>query len=197
VSVHANRAAQVRLGVRVEVFTVLWMVVEAVVSIGAGIVAGSALLTAFGMDSVIELVSGGILLWRLAVEARGEHTEQVEYAEQSAAWVVAIALVLLCLYVLLTALAGLITRARPESSLVGIIVAAAAVVAWHDETSFGYPLGEWSLTRRCSQFIYLWVYGSNRAPWNWPERPLPLVVGRACGSTDLLVLAHPRDPRSS
>lgn len=47
----------------------LWMIVKAAVSIGAGVLAGSALLTAFGIDSVIELVSGAILLWRLQVEA--------------------------------------------------------------------------------------------------------------------------------
>ena len=43
-SVQTDRAAQVRMGVRVEVFTVLWMIVEAAVSIGAGVLAGSALL---------------------------------------------------------------------------------------------------------------------------------------------------------
>jgi hypothetical protein len=64
-SVQADRAAQVRADVRVEVFTVLWIIVEATVSIGAGVIAGSALLVAFGLDSVIELVSGAILLWRL------------------------------------------------------------------------------------------------------------------------------------
>src|SRR2546426_5251178 len=42
--------SQVRLGIWVEIFTVLWMVVEAVVSIGAGIAARSTLLTAFGID---------------------------------------------------------------------------------------------------------------------------------------------------
>jgi divalent metal cation (Fe/Co/Zn/Cd) transporter len=127
-SVHADRASQVRSGVRIEVFTVLWMVVEAVVSIGAGVRAGSALLIAFGLDSIIELVSGATLLWRLAAEARGENTEQVERAERRAAWVVAIALVLLCLYVLVTALYGLITQSRPAGSLVGILIAASAVV---------------------------------------------------------------------
>jgi hypothetical protein len=47
----------VRAGLRVEIITVTWMAIEAIVSIGAGIVAGSILLTAFGIDSVIELVS--------------------------------------------------------------------------------------------------------------------------------------------
>lgn len=127
-SVQANRAAQVRIGVRVEVFTVVWMVVEAAVSIGAGVLARSALLTAFGLDSVIELVSGAILLWRLSVEARGEDTEHIERAEHRASWVIAVSLALLCLYVLGTAIYGLITQSRPESSLVGIVISIAALL---------------------------------------------------------------------
>ncbi len=126
--VQAKRVAQVRLGIWVEIFTVLWMVVEAVVSIGAGIAARSALLTAFGIDSVIELVSGAILLWRLSVEARGEDTKRIERAEQRAAWVVAVALALLCVYVLATAVYGLLTQSRPENSLVGIAISIAALV---------------------------------------------------------------------
>jgi divalent metal cation (Fe/Co/Zn/Cd) transporter len=127
-SVNVSRTAQVRFGVRIEVFTVLWMVVEAIVSIGAGIIAGSALLTAFGIDSVIELVSGGILLWRLLIEANGGEIERVEQAEHRAAWIVAISLALLCLYVLVTSMYGLVTQSRPESSFIGIAISAAAVI---------------------------------------------------------------------
>src|SRR5512135_1341054 len=97
-SIQADRAALARIGVRVEVFTVLWMTVEAVVSIGIGVRAASALLIAFGIDSVIELASGAILLWRLSLEARGEETEQVEQAEHRAALIVAILLAGLCFY---------------------------------------------------------------------------------------------------
>jgi divalent metal cation (Fe/Co/Zn/Cd) transporter len=114
--------------VRIEIFTLIWMIVEAVVSVVAGVVAGSLLLTAFGIDSVIELISGAILLWRLSVEARGGNAERVERAEGRAAWVVAAALALLCLYVLASAIYGLVARAKPESSPVGIAVSAAAVV---------------------------------------------------------------------
>lgn len=127
-SVQSNRAAGVRLGVRVEVFTVVWMVVEAAVSIGAGVMARSALLTAFGLDSVVELVSGAILLWRLSVEARGEDTEHIARAEHRASWVIAVSLALLCLYVLGTAIYGLITQSRPDSSLVGIVISIAALL---------------------------------------------------------------------
>ncbi len=73
--VNVSRAAHVRTGIRVEVFSVIWMVIEAIVAIGAGIIAGSALLTAFGLDSVIELVSAGVLLtaiYGIAVHAMPE-----------------------------------------------------------------------------------------------------------------------------
>ncbi len=127
-SVQARRAAQVRAGVRIEIFTVIWMVVEAAVSIGAGILASSALLTAFGLDSVIELVSGAILLWRLLVESRGEDAEHIERAERRAARVVFVALALLCLYVLFTSIYGLVTRSHPEGSAIGIAISASAVL---------------------------------------------------------------------
>src|SRR6266568_6791394 len=127
-SVQARRAAQVRAGVRIEIFTVIWMVVEAAVSIGAGILAGSALLTAFGLDSVIELVSGAILLWRLLVEAKSGAIDRVERAEHRAAWVVSISLVLLCLYVLITAVYGFVTQSKPESSPVGIALSITAII---------------------------------------------------------------------
>lgn len=127
-SLSGGRAALVRTGVRIEIFTVLWMVVETTVSIGAGVLAHSALLIAFGIDSVVELASGAILLWRLSIEARGETTEQVERAEQRAAWVVAISLALLCLYVLSTAVYGLIIRSHPDRSLLGIAISIAAIV---------------------------------------------------------------------
>ncbi len=127
-SIQANRVTEVRRGVHIEIFTVLWMVVEAAVSIGAGVLAGSALLTAFGLDSVVELVSGAILLWRLLVEARGEDAEHIKRAEHRAAWVVSVALALLCLYVLGTSIYGLVTRSRPEGSAPGIAISATAVL---------------------------------------------------------------------
>ncbi len=122
------RLSQVRIGVRIEVITVLWMLIEMVVSIAAGVAAGSVLLIAFGLDSLIELVGGGVLLWRLRVEASGGDTARVEKAEHRATWLVAICLALLCVYVLASALYGLVTRSRPETSIVGIAISTAAVV---------------------------------------------------------------------
>ncbi len=63
-----DRQPLIREAFHLEWFTVGWMTVEAVVGIAAGVSAGSLVLLAFGLDSVIELGSGGVLMWRLYVE---------------------------------------------------------------------------------------------------------------------------------
>lgn len=124
----AIRAQNLRSGVRVEIVTVAWMVVEAVVAIGSGILARSVLLTAFGFDSVVELISGGVLLWRLRTEARGLDHEAVEGVERRAGRAAVVLLVLLCVYLVGVSLLGALTRLEPERSLPGIAIAAASVV---------------------------------------------------------------------
>ncbi len=123
-----SRATAVRAGVQIEQVTVVWMVIEAAIAISAGVIARSVLLTAFGIDSVIELVTGGVLLWRLTTEARGGSLERIEHAENRAAWVTGIGLVALCLYVVVSAVAGLLLHNRPDGSPVGIGLAVVAVV---------------------------------------------------------------------
>lgn len=123
-----KRAADVRAGVRIEVITVVWMIVEAVIAIGAGILARSVLLTAFGLDSVIELATGGALLWRLTTEARRGTLERVERAENRAAWITGIGLILLCIYILGTAILSFMTGSKADGSLTGIGLAVAALM---------------------------------------------------------------------
>src|SRR5665213_183953 len=65
-----ERTVLVRQAFRLEWLTVGWMTIEALVAIGSGVIAGSLMLTAFGLDSVIELVSAGVLIWRLRDELR-------------------------------------------------------------------------------------------------------------------------------
>ena len=124
----SERQEAVKVGVRLEVVTVVWMAFEAVLAIGAGVVARSVLLTAFGIDSVIELISGGVLLWRLSSEARGASSERMESVERRATRISAVLLVLLCAYVVFVGFAGLVARLQPEASVLGVGVAAAAVL---------------------------------------------------------------------
>jgi divalent metal cation (Fe/Co/Zn/Cd) transporter len=124
-----TEVAAIRSGIRVEWLTIGWMVVEAAVSIGAGIAAGSIALIAFGVDSVIELVSAGTLLWRLRLEDAGTAPPAlIERAERQASRVVGASLLLLAVYVVLQSGYDLWTRAAPERSLPGIALAAAALL---------------------------------------------------------------------
>jgi divalent metal cation (Fe/Co/Zn/Cd) transporter len=122
------RSNAARQGLRLEYFTVAWMTAEAALAIAAGIAARSVLLTAFGADSVIELISGTSLLWRLHVESGGGDHRRVETVERRTTLVSAFLLVILCAYVALSSAAGLIARVEPERSWLGIAVSTAAVV---------------------------------------------------------------------
>jgi divalent metal cation (Fe/Co/Zn/Cd) transporter len=124
----STRVSAPRQGIRIEVVTIIWMVIEMLVSISAGLAAHSLLLTAFGVDSLIELVSGGTLLWRLQMQISGGDLERVKRAEQRAAWIVAVSLALLCVYVLISSIYGLLTHSNPDGSPVGILVSAIAVL---------------------------------------------------------------------
>ena len=66
----------VRRGRRLEYLTLGWNLGEAAVAIGAGVVAGSISLLGFGIDSLIESLSGAVLLWRLAHGEKGEERER-------------------------------------------------------------------------------------------------------------------------
>src|SRR5271169_6755063 len=57
------RALLIRAAFRLEWFTVTWMIIEAVVALASGVIARSISLTAFGVDSLIELASAGVLIW--------------------------------------------------------------------------------------------------------------------------------------
>ena len=111
---------------RLEWLTVAWMVVEAFVAIGSGVIAGSLTLTAFGLDSVIELVSAGVLIWRLTHELRyGE--ELSRRTERIAGRTGGALLFVLAACIVLGAAWSLWAHHGGEFSVTGLIVAGVAM----------------------------------------------------------------------
>jgi divalent metal cation (Fe/Co/Zn/Cd) transporter len=94
----------------------------------AGILAHSIALVAFGADSVIELVAGGALLFRLYVEANGGDSERVEKAERAASWIVGIALLALAAYIVVSSAVSLFTQSHPETTTLGVGIALASSI---------------------------------------------------------------------
>ena len=122
----SERAALIRQAFRLEWMTVAWMVVEGSVALGAGLVAGSLTLMAFGLDSIIELASAGVLIWRLNVELR--HGQGFsERAERTASQIGAGLLFALAAYIVAGAAWSLWTRHGEAFSLAGLIVALLAM----------------------------------------------------------------------
>lgn len=123
-----TRMGQIRLGVWIELISLLWMVIEASVAISLGFATHSVSLQGFGIDSVIELIAGSVLLWRLVLEQRGGSLEAVEQAERRASWVVALSLFALALYIVGDSIFSFTTKSRAESSAWGIGLAIAAAI---------------------------------------------------------------------
>jgi divalent metal cation (Fe/Co/Zn/Cd) transporter len=117
-----------RKGVRLEVFTVAWNVVEAVVAVGVGIAVGSVALVGFGVDSGIEVVSAVALLWRLLKAGPHASVPEESAAERKALYLVAATFFLLALYILYEAVGALLSGEGPESSTVALVLSAVSLV---------------------------------------------------------------------
>jgi divalent metal cation (Fe/Co/Zn/Cd) transporter len=124
----SDRLPLIREAFRLEWLTIGWMTVEAVVAIAAGLTAGSLVLTAFGLDSVIELASAGVLMWRLAVELRHGQVFS-ERAERTASRIGGGLLFLLAAYVTVAAAWQLWRGNGEEFSWPGFLVALIAIPA--------------------------------------------------------------------
>lgn len=118
----ALRAESTAAGRKLEYLTLGWNVLEAAIAIGAGVIAGSIALVGFGVDSVIESLSGAVLLWRL------QSATVDERRERRALKLVGISFLLLAGYVAVEAGRTLYLKEAPEESIVGIVLAAVSVV---------------------------------------------------------------------
>lgn len=108
-------------------FTVGYNVIEGVVSIIAGSIAGSIALISFGLDSFIESLSGSVMIWRFRKHETLTN-EQIEKMEQKAIKLVGYSFIILGLYVLYESGSKLYFQEKPEPSLFGIIIAALSLI---------------------------------------------------------------------
>ncbi len=121
-----RRGGLIEQALPLEWLTAAWMLIEAAVAIGSGIATHSLTLIAFGTDSVIELLSALLLLWRLTVELRrGE--DFPEELEERAAKIGATLLLTLSLYVIISAAWALRRGEGQEFSLPGLVLAVLAM----------------------------------------------------------------------
>src|SRR5437667_6380507 len=127
-----HRSDDVRLALLLTYVTLGWMTIEGAASLLLGWASKSLLLEAFGIDSVIELCSAGVLLWRLRIEASGRADEaRIETVEQRASRLVGYTLYFLVAYVVFNSAYGIFVTHRvthTHESAWGILIGLVAKI---------------------------------------------------------------------
>lgn len=194
----SDRAAETvgaaRDAIRLEVATLAWDVVEAVLAIAAGVAAGSVVLVAFGLDSAVEIVSASVVLTHLLSLVRGHAPD--EQRERRALRVIAVTFFVVAAYVTADAVLTLVRREHPQASPLGITVSAAALVvmlalAWAKRraavrlSSSGWPgpaallradAAETALCATISAAALIGLVADTTLGWWWADPVASLVI---------------------
>ena len=120
-----ERTAVVRHGRSLEYFTIAWNLLEGLVAVVAGAIAGSISLVGFGIDSFIEVTSGSVLLWRMSVDAE---VQDRELNEKRSLRIVGVCFLLLAAYIAHESALDLWSQRAPEHSIPGIVLACVSLV---------------------------------------------------------------------
>ena len=127
-----SRARDLKRALLLTYITLAWMTIEGAAALLLGWASKSLLLEAFGVDSLIELFSGGVLLWRLRVETGGAATaEHIDTVERRAARWVGYSLYALVVYVLFNSGYGILVVKRitdTHESVWGILIGVVAKI---------------------------------------------------------------------
>jgi len=115
-------------GLFVEYVSLAWMTVECVVAIYSGMAVWSLALLAFGGDSLVELLSSFVVVQHLRNSLTGRLSSTAHVETKQVEWVTTLLLLSLMPVIGLAAVYSFLSGIKPESSLLGIAVAIAAVV---------------------------------------------------------------------
>lgn len=184
-TVQLSAADKARLGRRAQLLagvSVTYNVIEAVVAISAGLVAGSVALVGFGLDSVVEVSSGLIILWQF-------RHRLPESREHQALRLMAFSFFALAAYVTFESVRSLVGGHEPEPSTVGIVLAAISLtimpfLSWAQRRT-GQALGSNAVvadstqTLLCTYLSAVLLVGlvlNSTLGWSWADPIAGLVI---------------------
>ncbi|HKQ05633.1 MAG TPA: cation transporter [Blastocatellia bacterium] len=121
----SQRASLVKRGRKLEYFTIGYNSLEGLIAVVAGLLAGSIALVGFGFDSLIEVTSGAVLLWRLNADVDETRRERVEAIAHR---LVGGCFMALAAYVTYDSIKSFVRHEAPEESLPGILLAVASLI---------------------------------------------------------------------
>jgi divalent metal cation (Fe/Co/Zn/Cd) transporter len=103
-----------------QIWNVIYDIIEVVVSLIAGFTANSSALIGWGLDSTIEVISAGTLGWRLHGEIKGLDEKRVKQRKMTTLYVIAISFALICIFISYDSISKLISQETASWSTVGI-----------------------------------------------------------------------------
>ncbi|WP_035776259.1 cation transporter [Arthrobacter sp. H5] len=182
---HLGPERQAILSRRIRLFvaaTIIYNVIEAVVALAAGTIASSSALIAFGLDSIVEVLSAAAVAWQFAAP-------DPERRERTALRLIAFSFFGLALFVTIDALRGLFGAGQPDHSPVGITLAAVSlavmpVLSWAQRRA-GRELGSHSAvadskqTLLCSYLSAVLLVGlvlNSTLGWAWADPLAALAI---------------------
>ena len=178
----SRRSALVRRARMLAGASVAYNVVEAVVAIGSGRLAGSTALVGFGLDSTVEVMSGLVILWQFghAVPEEREHR---------ARRLIAVSFFALAAYVSVESVRTVVAREQPDTSVVGIALAALSLIVmpllsrWQRRTGrelgSGAVVADGTQTLLCTYLSAVLLVGLLAAAllgWWWLDPVAALVI---------------------
>ncbi|MCG3117855.1 MAG: cation transporter [Candidatus Manganitrophus sp. SA1] len=116
-----------RRALRLSYFTVGYNLIEGIVSIAAGLLAGSVALVRFGLDSFVESLSGTVMIWWFSSHQALTPEEEAR-REARAVRLVGCAFLILGAYVTYESIEKLVRREAPDPSLQGLIIATLSII---------------------------------------------------------------------
>ena len=135
-------------GLILEYFTVAYNILEASFSIIFGSISNNISLVGFGLDSIVESLSGIILIWRLKKHGFVDENEEIGI-EKKATRLVGITFFILATYVLFESIRKLTTVEKSDPSLAGIIISLASIiimpVLYQQKNKIGKEIGSKAL----------------------------------------------------
>ena len=162
-----------------------WHVVEFAIAVGAGIAAGSVALVGFGIDSVIEVLAGGVIVWLFSGGRGSSHT-----AERRAQQLVAASYALLVAYIGVEATRDLLGSHHPGASWIGIGLAAFTAPTMpllaRAKRNVGHKLNSSATVSEASQnmicaylsiALLVGLLANALAGWWWADPAAALVIG--------------------
>lgn len=137
----ANMTDLHRKALHLAYFTIAYNVVECVLALVAGSLAGSIALVGFGLDSLVESLSGGVMIYRFARHETMSAAEE-ERLERRAVKIVGYTFFILAAYVLYESVEKLIFQEPPAPSLLGILIALTSMIIMPALFYFKYQTGK-------------------------------------------------------